>query len=236
MLITLGVIGVVAALTMPALIQNYKYKVLQNQLKTAYSDLNQASKMFQVHNDMSVSEFAASEGLANAFKNFSKEYNAVLKTSDLKWDSTDDDGNDAGAKPYKWYDIIGKAERSSICDNSGFFWDTQGRVISFDDIPQSGDNGPKVCIDINGEKGPNKYGIDYFVFMFTTDGYVIPWGQEHKNNPTCNTVTNNCIIPKTNCKYSSGFSEQLACANYALIDRHPTDSSKTYWKDFVRGK
>ena len=41
-LITLGIIGVVAALTMPSLIAHYKDKVLKNQLKKSLSVVNQA--------------------------------------------------------------------------------------------------------------------------------------------------------------------------------------------------
>lgn len=41
-LITLGVIGVVAAITLPPLIQNYKKHVVETRLKTFYSNINQA--------------------------------------------------------------------------------------------------------------------------------------------------------------------------------------------------
>ena len=44
-LITLGVIGVVAALTMPALIQNYRNQVVETRLKKFYSSMNQAISM-----------------------------------------------------------------------------------------------------------------------------------------------------------------------------------------------
>ena len=43
-LITLGIIGVVSALTMPSLIQSYKEKVTVTKLEKAYSFLNQAYK------------------------------------------------------------------------------------------------------------------------------------------------------------------------------------------------
>ena len=49
LLITLGIIGVVAALTMPTLIAKHQEKTLINQLKTAYTVLNQAFK--QAAND-----------------------------------------------------------------------------------------------------------------------------------------------------------------------------------------
>lgn len=44
-LITLGIIGVVAALTMPALIANHKKTVVETRLAKFYSTMNQAIKM-----------------------------------------------------------------------------------------------------------------------------------------------------------------------------------------------
>ncbi len=41
-LITLGIIGVVAAMTIPTLISNYKDNVLKNQFKRSYAMLSQA--------------------------------------------------------------------------------------------------------------------------------------------------------------------------------------------------
>ena len=238
-LITLGIIGVVAAMTIPTLVGNYKYMVLQNQFKAAYSDLNQAAKLFQLHHDITVSEYnAANNNSVNTLKEFSKEFNAVLKTSDLKHSSTDSDGNSIGARPYEWVSINGTAKLPSNCDTSGFFWDTQGRVIAFDDPPQAGENGPKVCIDINGEKAPNRYGVDYFIFMFTTDGYVIPWGQEHKDNPDecSDNPYYNCTVASNKCRNTGNWTSQTSCAIYALSNQHPTDSGKDYWNDFVKGK
>ena len=236
-LITLGIIGVVAAMTLPALIHNYKYHVLQVQLKAAYSDLNNAAKMFQIHNDMSVSEYAEINTEKQTLLQFQKELSIVIKSSDLNYSSTDSDGNSIGAAPYRWGVISNYYQKlASTCDRSGFIWDAKGRTISFDDSPNNGENGPKVCIDINGEQKPNVYGIDYFIFMFTVDGYVIPWGKEHPNNPPeCPGTTNyyNCTIQLNKCDFSD---QPYACANYALINQHPNKNGKSYWKDFLSRK
>ena len=49
-LITLGIIGVVAALTIPTLVQNYKKKVVETKLSKVYSVMNQAIKMSTIEN------------------------------------------------------------------------------------------------------------------------------------------------------------------------------------------
>ena len=49
-LITLGIIGVVAALTLPALVQNYRNQVVETRLKKVYSVMNQAIVQSEVDN------------------------------------------------------------------------------------------------------------------------------------------------------------------------------------------
>ncbi len=49
-LITLGIIGVVAALTMPVLIQNYKKHIIETRLQKFYSTMNQAVKLSVIDN------------------------------------------------------------------------------------------------------------------------------------------------------------------------------------------
>lgn len=49
-LITLGVIGIVAALTVPTLIRNYEKKAVAIRLKQAYSILSQALRLSQIDN------------------------------------------------------------------------------------------------------------------------------------------------------------------------------------------
>ncbi len=41
-LITLGIIGIVSAMTIPTLVKNYQTKVRDNQFKKVYATLNQA--------------------------------------------------------------------------------------------------------------------------------------------------------------------------------------------------
>ena len=50
-LITLGIIGVVAALTLPTVIQNYKKSVIETSVKNFYTNINQAIIMSERDND-----------------------------------------------------------------------------------------------------------------------------------------------------------------------------------------
>ena len=49
-MITLGIIGVVAAMTMPALVQNHRNKVVETRLEKFYSTMNQAVLLSEAAN------------------------------------------------------------------------------------------------------------------------------------------------------------------------------------------
>ena len=57
-LITLGIIGVVAAMTMPPLIANYQKNVLHTQFKKSYSELSQAVMLLKAKEDINIFEYA----------------------------------------------------------------------------------------------------------------------------------------------------------------------------------
>ena len=78
-LITLGIIGVVAAMTLPSVILNYQKKVTVNRLKQAYSTISQALVMAQKdHGDISGWDIAS--GLTSldqvdvSLNNFANKY------------------------------------------------------------------------------------------------------------------------------------------------------------------
>ncbi len=59
-LITLGIIGIVAAMTMPALIEHHQKKVTVNSLKKMYTTLMQAAQRYQADNGVTFEEFDTS--------------------------------------------------------------------------------------------------------------------------------------------------------------------------------
>ena len=72
-LITLGIIGVVAAMTLPALISNYKKAQTVSQLKASYSILSQAIKLSEVTNG-EVKYWNYNLSSEQFFKKYLKEY------------------------------------------------------------------------------------------------------------------------------------------------------------------
>ena len=71
-LITLVIIGVIAAITIPNLMQKYKKHQVEVQLKEAYSILNNALKMAQAEYGVGFSDMVEMNGSSN--ENFAKTY------------------------------------------------------------------------------------------------------------------------------------------------------------------
>lgn len=245
-LITLAVIGVIASVTLPTLLTNIQINELQTQFKRAYSDLNAFAGYFQAHNDMSASLYSSVYGAG-----FHDEYAKYMaKTTKMTNTSVWGIANSNGqiASPYNYRSLtnaFGGAAVGGICDNSVYMMDGLGRIIFFDDPPARGYNGPRICVDINGVKKPNTWGIDVFSFLFTIDGSVIPEGEPHKYSKTytedqydyekgigaawqAQTTTG-----PTSCYNNSN---GQTCAYYALQDKSPKNSNLTYWKDFIGKK
>lgn len=238
-LITLGVIGIIASMTLPSLVNNIRNNVLQNQLKKTYSELNQISKLFYNDYNMSIPEFTASANgwnqfVTQIFPKYLKMYNKVDDWT--HGDKDPDTGLNTDTMPYKLYALGGKTPVASYCDLSGFYVDVNGRYYSINDRPtKSTENGPTICVDINGVKRPNMYGKDFFLFVFTVDGSVIPMGQYHKDNSSGAGGTNPTIIGSDRCKVNQSNYYSLSCTYYAIADISP-DGKGTYWKDYLKNK
>ena len=238
-LITLGIIGVIAAITLPSLVHNVQNYILQNQLKKTYSELNQISKLFYNDYGVSVPEFTVDlNGWHQFIEQIMPKYLKMYsKVDDWTFGDKDPDTNsNTDTMPYKLYALGGTTPVAAFCDMSGFYVDVNGRYYSINDRPsKSTENGPIICVDINGAKRPNMYGKDFFLFVFTVDGAVIPMGQSHANNTASAGGTNPTIMGSERCRVNQSNYYSLSCAYYAVSDISP-DGDGTYWKDFLKDK
>ena len=255
-LITLGIIGVVAAMTLPSVINKTRNKELHTAFLKTYSELNQIAELFKADYGISVSEYMSGQlgdpnsgnGLKPDAAKLLFSYYKGSKNLTLGGQGTDD-GNGNFIPWYNMNNLNGKAysgganssgtNSSFLCDTSAFTNNQSGALFILNDAPLQGQNGPVMCVDVNGKKGPNRYGIDYFMFIFTVDGNVIPVGQKHKNNPSrCNLSNGSCSnFNNVGAEYcsntASDISKNTSCAYYALTDTHPTKPGKNYWQDFL---
>lgn len=88
-LITLGIIGVVAALTIPTLIANHRNKVTETKLKKFYSVMNQSIKLAEVENGDAVNWLPQkAESNSRVFENWYLMYLDKNITSTSKYRDT----------------------------------------------------------------------------------------------------------------------------------------------------
>ena len=186
-LITLGIISVIAALTISNVIQDYQKKQTVVQLRKVYNDINNAVKLSEVDNgpmsqwDYVQIECYSYECIAPFLEKYYLPYfkdAKLLKKSELPNYSRS--LNDFLTLPY-------------IRLNNGtllqFFSNISGGYIW-------------LFADINGEKGPNKVGRDIFVFgayKHGTSVYKIKfWGYSESNKDALTSPSSQYSCRKDN--------------------------------------
>ena len=140
-LITLGIIGVVAAMTMPSLMQNYKRQQATARIKKFVSVINQA--LISAENDLGPREdwVKGEEDNSDSAYNFLNTYiKPYIKSADIE-------------------------KRTLLGMNMATLRFVDGSQMSIK-IGACYD----IYYDINGEKGPNEKGKDIFVFILCKNG------------------------------------------------------------------
>ena len=166
-LITLGIIGVVAALTMPALIANYQKQVTVTSLKKSYSQLAQAVKLSEIENgeieywDLTLDSDVFMEKYIVPFlksigKTSAGDLNTLLNYKYLNGQTITEH--------------IGNASDTSVRKLA------DGTIIFVDSwFPDDGSY-RTIMIDINGYKRPNVLGKDLFSFWINKTNGLSPSG------------------------------------------------------------
>ena len=164
-LITLGVIGVVAALTMPSLIAHYQKKVLVTQIKKAYSTLNEGFRQIMI-NEGCTDLICA--GLIYTEYGSSGEFylgSIIINDSNLNKLATtfklSDFSNTKNIFDYEIKSLNGDVFDFDPFSNGRYTGVTpDGMFLLF-----SSEMEPLVFFDVNGRKGPNVFGRDIFGVM-----------------------------------------------------------------------
>ncbi|MDR1167386.1 MAG: type II secretion system GspH family protein [Heliobacteriaceae bacterium] len=162
-LITLAVIGIVAALTMPALIGNYQKKVWVMQLRKTYNVLANGLDMIKAdegEDNLSDTQFYSDRGISTVDGHIRKHFNVIK--------SCTSDDNDCKFSDYKALNGE-KPNGPPTFGSSGnyYFFLNDGSIIGM--LSPTGDNLGKLIdfvVDVNGTKPPNQYGRDVFRFAY----------------------------------------------------------------------
>ena len=189
-LITLGIIGVVSAMTMSVLINNYNKKVTAEKLKKSYSELSQTLKMAETEYgsvstwDLSAVDNTAGNKSEYFYNNFIKPYLKVVKYCK--------DADDYSCWAEKTINLKGTENSLKQSSKTRSFITASGYSVIF--WVSSTGSSVTLCIDINGpQKGPNKIARDIFYFgiWFNSDIGLKAYGVDFSG------VTRDNLLGKT---------------------------------------
>ena len=182
-LITLSIIGVVAAVTVPTLMTNIEHQKTAVFLKKAHTVLNQATKMSTVDNgDYSIWDKDIEH------EEFIKQYYAPYMKV-VKFCPTHQVCGYKEAAAWKnktgYYGGFNYLSRLPFITEDGMLFSisikgddpnkdngvTNNEVYDYKSI-----SGSAIIVDINASKGPNRFGADTFMFIRNQDGLIMPMG------------------------------------------------------------
>ncbi|MBP3924354.1 type II secretion system protein [bacterium] len=181
-LITLGIIGIVAAMTLPTMVNNIRHKELETSFKKAYSSISQALKMYEAENGVplmgtELAYLSLKPSIMPYFKTVkdcgfghgdTTTTPCVISTEDL-----DDDEKKNYTATYKTFSGNNDVHPNYFDD--GQFVINDGMLILLENYQGRA----YISVDVNGHnKRPNKWGHDLFTFQLTNIGKLLPMGVE----------------------------------------------------------
>ncbi len=176
-LITLGIIGVVAAITTPTLISEHKKKVTVARLKSNFSILSQAINASKLENgDINTWDTTLS----------SEEFAEIYIIPYLK-----------GAQKLNNKYLLRAIDKktSFFCWNNPLYLLPNGSAIY---VNPNSQNAIRLILDINGKQAPNVVGIDAFELVISpTNNILIPTCNSYSKEQIKNATYGACRKDKT---------------------------------------
>ena len=191
-LITLGIIGVVAALTLPSVIQNYKKQEVLSRLKKSYAVIEQTVKMAEKDYGTITTwpEWSDSEAVLHKYfvpylsgvKEFGKTKSVEKSLCYDQNSSMTFDNVFNYYSQYVWWTGVHISNPFSTGETSSIAL-SDGTCIGLNPETDSLGVKPKmIFVDVNGSRrGPNVAGKDLFFFYINSDGFVKPWGDGYQD-------------------------------------------------------
>ncbi len=224
-LITLGIIGIVAAVTMPTLIQHHQKQVTVTKLKKVYSELTQTlQKAENEHGMMETWDFSGFETALDTGKYFGENYLfPYMKTIKICIPSS----NECWADDVMALSNITEKELVNTQKNHISFT-TASRYSVYYWVGKSG-HSMAYYVDINGLKAPNKLGRDVFYFhtywgnLNNSDNKlgVYPYGLQSKSvNYSRSAMLDGIgfLDGERACKKGNDYHNGGACAAVIMLD------------------
>ena len=235
-LITLGIIGVVAAFTIPTLMFQYQKKSLETQFKAAYSLINQAILM--------VKQETGSNSLYNDYVVYSPEKDYYKRDEFIKEFYKYMHATNEVIPNNIQYSIYSDGHVKRYADNTSFSFEKPDKILANGMTMYATINGGLdgkhiiFCVDVNGIKPPNRMGHDLFLFIVDSSDKLVGRKQmkiytdEELGDLSSGGINNALGLPCS--KHSKQSANGIGCTWYAINDVCPDDNTKGYWECLPR--
>jgi prepilin-type N-terminal cleavage/methylation domain-containing protein len=197
-LITLGIIGVVAALTLPSVITNYRKSEIETGFRKSFNTLTNAIELSKIDNG-AMSTWAEGDITPPEFWNIYLQ--PYLKDAKLCTRLNTCPGY-SKVDQYKWH---GNGSWNIMTSNDGdrlVFQLKDGTVVFWKKCDKSlatscTNFNNFIFVDVNGSRGPNTGGVDVFYLTrnYKTNKLVAP---EPVNGKDCSTTVTYCAYELIN--------------------------------------
>lgn len=169
-LVTMSIIGVISALTVPTLINSYQRKAYSVQLRKVVNDISNAVDMLITEEGKT--KFSATTEYANLDTFVTRRFKTIKTCSKEQTNQCFASEN--------YGSINGEFNHAFTCDGNSYVL-ANSAAICIERNPNSMyGNIPLVKVDINGQEGPNIGGRDMFTFLISSNGEIM--GTGHKDD------------------------------------------------------
>ncbi len=170
-LITLAIIGIVAALTIPSVVRNYQKQQTVTKLKKVYSALSNTTNLaiadngpiagWEVKNN---DEGGIGQGSIDFANRYLIPYLKVSKNCK----------NDSGSGCIFWDTSLNTTLVHSLSPDWARFFLNDGTFIAINTTINETYTRAMIAVDLNGQKKPNRNGKDIFYFNYYTNNNFRP--------------------------------------------------------------
>lgn len=215
-LITLGIIGIIAAMTLPTLIQKQQEKIKVTQLKKIYSIFSQVFERIVSESGFEPKDWGMG-GMhdRDSHKIFAKKFIPYLNIMNNCVDM-----NSADATKYcgSIYSNPSSYANVRLIDGTTVIFRLWNPVCDwkFGNSKQMQNVCGTISVDLNGSKEPNTPGQDLFAFYFTNYG-IVPIGTQQDTKLTFNTY---CDKNKTWGSQIGGYTNGMGCTAWIIYNEN----------------
>ena len=178
-LVTMGIIGVISALTVPTLVNNYQRKALSLQLRKTVTDIENAV-------DMLITEEGKSKFSATTYYNNLDGF-VTNKLKTIKTCSKSETNECFANEQYGT--INDNTKKTFTCEGNSYVLASSAAICMYRKTNLYSGY-PVVVVDVNGQEGPNIGGRDMFTFTILPNGEI--YGTNHETDCTRDAFGDGC--------------------------------------------